>query len=103
MHKLVAGAPYRDDDVGSTRGDELMDWHVPDGLLSVVVVVVAQIVRRLGSRAGRRAYEARSEQRGELADLIAVLPAGTRLMQRRPDGTVVRISLPGPPTTVPQR
>lgn len=78
-----------------------MDVHWSDGqVLSAALVAVTSLVGQLGRWRRRPACP---RGRGVLAEVIAVLPAGSRVEERRPDGTVVRVELPGGPAPRPER
>lgn len=76
-----------------------MDVHLSDvQLVSAGLVVAAHVLGRV-TASGRR----RVERAGGLVEVIMALPPGSRLAEVRPDGTVVRVDLPGQPTTSPPR
>ena len=69
-------------------------------LVSAVVIAATHLLTRVaGSWRPRRGPHDRSA----LAEIIPVLPAGSRAAETRPDGTVVRVDLPGQPMTGPER
>jgi hypothetical protein len=78
-----------------------MDLHVTDAQLVSAVLVAAThlLVRAAGWWRPRRGHHGRSA----LAEIIPVLPAGSRAAELQPDGTVVRVDLPGQPMTSPER
>ena len=78
-----------------------MDLHVTaTQLVSAVLIAATNLpVRVTGSWRPRRGHHDRSA----LAEIIPVLPAGSRAAETRPDGTVVRVDLPGQPMTSPER
>lgn len=78
-----------------------LHWSSDGQLVGAVLVAVANVVAQL-ARPGRRTRR-RQPAAGGLAELVAVMPAGSRVEEVRLDGTVVRVELPAVPATRRER
>jgi len=79
-----------------------MDQYLLVG--QVLGAVLAAAAHLLSQVAGSRWRLRRGHRdRGGLAEIIPVLPPGSHVEEVRPDGTVVRVDVPGKPMTSPER
>lgn len=78
-----------------------LHWSSDGQLLGAVLVAVANVVAQVAR--SRRRTRRRQPGRDGLVEIVGVLPAGSRVEEVRPDGTVVRVELPSEPTPRGQR
>jgi hypothetical protein len=82
-----------------------MDPYVVAGqVLDAVLVAAAYLLSRVaGSRRRSGRGHRDRDGRGGLGEIIPVLPPGSHVEEVRPDGTAVRVDLPGKPMTSPEQ